>query len=408
MRGRSFSLNLLKEERGLHPLCVEPPLLKEDIPPDDEGYLYSGCDCKVDCIDLLNDLQGIDLSATNSWEKVYPKEAVAAAFGEKLDNISGLPLDDSENGLPDIPCLNEVSAKYLGEEISSPEHDFKDRKPDIVLLGNNSGLARIPTDLFFKKRYSCSAIILKTVAGVPGMVGGVYERITMFCDVEKALKKIESHFDGTTLNLHGSIRIFSKVEKMLREEITHFEKLVLVWTLDLSERDAHLDKEATKRWIKHNFVLMEITCTRSPTELVLARVLDTRSKTQLNATLNHYKDKHDEDILKLLLLLVSSYRYGEDRVDLCLAKAKTKILHEKISDNAYYDNEVIRVLATRKKMQLNATLNYYKDKHDEDNLKIIVDEYQKRDIISLGRSIDKDTRGDYESMLLGLLGQEED
>ncbi|PHU19674.1 Annexin D6 [Capsicum chinense] len=41
-------------------------------------------------------------------------------------------------------------------------------------------------------------------------------------------------------------------------------------------------------------------------------------------------------------------------------------------------------------------------------VEIIVDEYQKRDIISLGRAIDKDTRGDYESMLLGLLGQEED
>ncbi|PHU19673.1 Ubiquinol oxidase 2, mitochondrial [Capsicum chinense] len=206
-------------------------------------------------------------------------------------------------------------------------------------------LLRIPTNLFFKERYSCRAIILKTVAGVPGMVGGVYERITMFCDVEKSLKEIESHFDGTTLNLHGSIRIFSKIEKMLREEITHFEKLVLVWTLDLSERDAHLDKEATKRWLKNNFVLMEITCTRSPTELVLARVLDTRSKTQLNATLNHYKDKHDEDILKGITTEV--------------------------------------------------------------DLKIIVDEYQKRDNIYIDRTIGKDTRGDYESMLLALLGLEE-
>ncbi|KAM3290048.1 hypothetical protein P3S67_018337 [Capsicum chacoense] len=66
--------------------------------------------------------------------------------------------DASENGLPDIPCPNEVSAKHLGEEISSPEHDLKDRKaeiaevgrsncsledrkPNMVLSGNNSGLA---------------------------------------------------------------------------------------------------------------------------------------------------------------------------------------------------------------------------------------------------------------------------
>ncbi|PHU23232.1 Ubiquinol oxidase 2, mitochondrial [Capsicum chinense] len=140
MRDRSFLLKPLGEEHRFHPLCVESPLLKEDIPPDDDGWLCPGCDCKVDCIDFLNDLQGIDFSATDSWEKVYPKEAVA--FGEKLDDISGLPSDDSENGLPDIPCPNEVSAKHLGEEMSSPEHDLEDRKPNMVLSGNNYGLAR--------------------------------------------------------------------------------------------------------------------------------------------------------------------------------------------------------------------------------------------------------------------------
>ncbi|KAF3659070.1 Ubiquinol oxidase 2, mitochondrial [Capsicum annuum] len=107
MRGISFSLNPLEEERGFHQSRVELPLLKEDIPPDDEGWLCTGCDCK-------------DAAATS---------------GEKLDDISGLPSDDSENGLPDIPCPNEVSAKHLGEEISSPEND-------LVLLRNNSGLAR--------------------------------------------------------------------------------------------------------------------------------------------------------------------------------------------------------------------------------------------------------------------------
>ncbi|KAF3635674.1 Beta-glucosidase 11 [Capsicum annuum] len=114
MRGRSFSLNPLEEEHGFHLLCVEPPLLKEDIPLDDEGCLCPGCDCKVDCIDLLNDLQRTNLFTTDSWEKVYPKEA-AATSGEKLDDIYELPSDDSENGLPDIPCSNEVSAKHLRE-----------------------------------------------------------------------------------------------------------------------------------------------------------------------------------------------------------------------------------------------------------------------------------------------------
>ncbi|PHT97380.1 Ubiquinol oxidase 2, mitochondrial [Capsicum chinense] len=34
-------------------------------------------------------------------------------------------------------------------------------------------LLRIPTDLFFKERYGCCAMMLETVAGVPGMVGGM-------------------------------------------------------------------------------------------------------------------------------------------------------------------------------------------------------------------------------------------
>lgn len=67
---------------------------------------------------------------------------------------------------------------------------------------------------------------------------------------------------------------------------------------------------------------------------------------------------------------MSSYRYGGDEVDLRLAKAESKVLHEKISDKAYSDDEVIRILATRSKAQLNATLNHYKDEYGEDILKV--------------------------------------
>ncbi|GKV52779.1 hypothetical protein SLEP1_g59343 [Rubroshorea leprosula] len=42
-----------------------------------------------------------------------------------------------------------------------------------------------------------------------------------------------------------------------------------------------------------------------------------------------------------------------------LAKSEAKILHEKISDKAYNDEEIIRIISTRSKAQLNATLNHY-------------------------------------------------
>ncbi|PHT43091.1 hypothetical protein CQW23_17116 [Capsicum baccatum] len=125
--------------------------------------------------------------------------------------------------------------------------------------------------------------------------------------------------------------------------------------------------------------------------------------------------------------LVSSYRYGGDEVDLHLAKADSKILHEKIPDKAYSDDEVISILASKSKAQLNDTSNHYKDEYSEDilkkledvdergteedyvtrvittraevDLKIIVDEYQKRDSIPLEYATGKDMRGDYGSMV---------
>lgn len=42
-----------------------------------------------------------------------------------------------------------------------------------------------------------------------------------------------------------------------------------------------------------------------------------------------------------------------------LAKSEAKILRDKISDKHYNDEEVIRILTTRSKAQLNATLNHY-------------------------------------------------
>ena len=41
------------------------------VPPDDEGWLCHACDCKVDCMDLLNDSQGTKLSVIDSWEVNY-------------------------------------------------------------------------------------------------------------------------------------------------------------------------------------------------------------------------------------------------------------------------------------------------------------------------------------------------
>lgn len=63
---------------------------------------------------------------------------------------------------------------------------------------------------------------------------------------------------------------------------------------------------------------------------------------------------------------MTAYRYEGDEVNITLAKSEAKILHEKISNKAYNDEDLIRILATRSKAQINATLNQYKNVYGND------------------------------------------
>lgn len=69
-----------------------------------------------------------------------------------------------------------------------------------------------------------------------------------------------------------------------------------------------------------------------------------------------------------------------------LAKSEAKILHEKISDKAYNDEEIIRILTTRSKSQINATLNHYNNTFGNAINKVISIRY---DICSVTRIVPK-------------------
>nr|GEY91486.1 annexin D1 [Tanacetum cinerariifolium] len=155
--------------------------------------------------------------------------------------------------------------------------------------------------------------------------------------------------------------------------------------------------------------------------------------------------------------------YASTDVNMTLAKTEAKLLHTKISEKCYNDDDFIRVLATRSKVQINATLNQYKNQFGKDinkdlkedpkdeyltllratikcltypekyfekvirrsinktgtdegaltrvvatraeiDMKAIKDQYQKRNSVPLDKAVAKDTRGDYEDLLLALLG----
>ncbi|XP_062221231.1 homeobox protein HAZ1-like [Phragmites australis] len=108
-------------DRGFHQNCLNPPLLTEDIPPGDEGWLCPTCVCKLDCIDALNELQGSKLSIHDSWEEVFP-EAASLANGSKQVDASNLQPNDSEDNDYN-PALAE--GHMVNEDRSSAEDEGK-------------------------------------------------------------------------------------------------------------------------------------------------------------------------------------------------------------------------------------------------------------------------------------------
>lgn len=140
-------------DRGFHQKCLNPPLLSEDIPPGDEGWLCPVCDCKADCINFLNEIEGLDLSVEDAWEEVFPEAAAIANGDRKYDDL-GLPSDDSEDDdfnpdAPDIDVENGKEGSSSGESSSgesyytcSSEHsDIEASNPD-----KHSNTLGLPSD----------------------------------------------------------------------------------------------------------------------------------------------------------------------------------------------------------------------------------------------------------------------
>ncbi|KAA3481308.1 annexin-like protein RJ4 [Gossypium australe] len=242
--------------------------------------------------------------------------------------------------------------------------------------------------------------------------------------------------------------------KRLESELSgDFEKAVYRWILDPADRDAVLANVAIKKLSPDHHVIVEISCTRSPEELLAVR----------RAYQARYKHSLEED---LLVALVSAFRYDGEEINTRVANSEAKILHEAVKDKEFNHEEIIRILSTRSKMQLMATFNRYRDDHgttitknlegdsgdeflktlrstirclndpkkyfekvlrnsirrvgtDEDaltrvivtraekDLKDIKELYYKRNSVPLDQAVAKDTSGDYKALLLTLLGKED-
>ncbi|XVE52265.1 hypothetical protein DITRI_Ditri02bG0109200 [Diplodiscus trichospermus] len=251
--------------------------------------------------------------------------------------------------------------------------------------------------------------------------------------------------------------------KRLESELTgDFERAAYRWILDPADRDAVLANVAIRKSSPDHHVIIEISCTRSPEELLAARrAYQARYRHSLEEDVAaHTKG----DIRKLLVALVSAFRYDGEEINTRLAHSEAKILHDAIKDKAFNHEEVIRILSTRNKMQIMATFNRYRDDQgtpisknllgdsgdeflvalrtaircfndpkkyfekvlrnsikkmgtDEDaltrvivtraekDLKDIKDAYHKRNSVPLDQAVAKEASGDYKDFLLALLGK---
>ncbi|XP_062173397.1 annexin-like protein RJ4 isoform X3 [Alnus glutinosa] len=127
----------------------------------------------------------------------------------------------------------------------------------------------------------------------------------------------------------------------------------------------------------------------------VTRILTTRSKTQLRAIFNRYKDEHDTSITKNLS--------GDPRSDLqkalrtairCINDPKKyfeKLVRNAIKGVGTDDEALTRVIVTRAERDLTG----------------IKELYYLRNSVSLDHAVAKETSGDYKAFLLALLGKED-
>ncbi|XP_058078980.1 annexin-like protein RJ4 [Magnolia sinica] len=125
----------------------------------------------------------------------------------------------------------------------------------------------------------------------------------------------------------------------------------------------------------------------------IIRILSTRSKVQLHATFNCYKDEYGTSITKGLL---------GDPLDEFLSALRTTV--RCINSPHKYFEKVLR----------NAINNLGTDEdaltrviimHAEKDLKEIMEVYHKRNNVALSHAVANDTSGDYKNFLLTLLGE---
>ncbi|EFH57874.1 ANNAT4 [Arabidopsis lyrata subsp. lyrata] len=164
-------------------------------------------------------------------------------------------------------------------------------------------------------------------------------------DEERAFEKCHDHF-----------------VRHLKLEFSRFNNAVVMWAMHPWERDARLVKKALKKGEEAYNLIVEVSCTRSAEDLLGAR----------KAYHSLFDQSMEEDIAshvhgphrKLLVGLVSAYRYEGNKVKDDSAKSEAKILAEAVAssgEEVVEKDEVVRILTTRSKLHLQHLYKHFNE-----------------------------------------------
>ncbi|KAI8545951.1 hypothetical protein RHMOL_Rhmol07G0077500 [Rhododendron molle] len=180
----------------------------------------------------------------------------------------------------------------------------------------------------------------------------------------------------------------SLIDQLQSELSGDFGKAMILWTYDPPERDARLANEALKsrkKSITQLQIIVEIACANTPHHLMAVR----------QAYCSLFDCSLEEDIVsnvplpvrKVLLGLVSSYRYDKELVDMNVANEEAAKLHDAIEKKRLDHGDVVWILSTRNIFQLKATFECYQQKYENNIYQVI-----RASIVGFGTDEDSLTR----------------
>ncbi|KAI3701713.1 hypothetical protein L6452_26987 [Arctium lappa] len=80
---------------AFHQMCIDPPLLTENIPPGDQGWFCKYCICKTEIMEAMNAHLGTSYPHDSNWQEIFKVEATLPDGGNTVLNQEEWPSDDS-------------------------------------------------------------------------------------------------------------------------------------------------------------------------------------------------------------------------------------------------------------------------------------------------------------------------